>query len=101
MPTKKKAKHAAKKAASKKRAAKKKTTAKKAAPKRVRDKDGLLKNGSEAKVLAMIRRKTGASVGAICGRLNMKPATVRVTVRNLRGKDFKIRTGDDGKYHIG
>ena len=101
MATKKKAKHAAKKAASKKRVAKKKRVEKKASSKRVRDKDGLLKGGSEAKVLGLIRRKTGASVSAICERLNMKPATVRVTVRNLRGKDFKIRTGDDGKYHTG
>ena len=101
MATKKKALHAKKKAASKKSPAKKKRVEKKAKGKRVRDNDGLLKNGSEAKILGLIRRKTGASVGQICERLNMKPATVRVTVRNLRAKNFKIRTGDDGKYHTG
>ena len=100
MATKKKALHAAKKAAIKKAPAKKKRV-QKTTPKRIRDKDGLVKGGSEAKVLALVRRKTGASVGAICERLSMKPATVRVTIRNLRAKNFKIRTGDDGKYHTG
>lgn len=111
MATKKKELRAAsKKAAKKKAPVKKKRVEKKAVKKktklkstlkRVRDKDGLLKGGSEAKVLGLIRRKTGASVGAVCERLNMKPATVRVTVRNLRAKNFKIRTGDNRKYHTG
>lgn len=87
-----------KKTGVKKKAPKKKTAAKKPAPKRVRRKDGLVKDSSEAKVLDMIKRKNGASVDEVCTRLKMKPGTVRVTVRNLRGKNFKIRTADDGRY---
>ena len=65
--------------------------------KRVRLANGLLKNGSEARLLALAQRKTGVTIAQASTRLNMATATVRVTIGNLRKKGFKIST-DAGKY---
>ena len=101
MATKKRELHAAKKESTKKRTVKKKAAKKKV---RVQKKtgrnrlaSGLLKGGSEAKLLALCERKTGVTTGQAGDRLHMVPATVRVTIRNLRLKGFEI-VNDGGKY---
>lgn len=103
MPTKKRALYDAKKSTTKKRSAKKKTAKRtrvvKGAPvkrKRVRLSNGLVKGGSEAKLLALAERKTGVTIQDAKKRLGMQPSTVRVTIRNLRLKGFDIIY--DGKY---
>ena len=98
MATKKKAKHAAKKVASKKRAKSKRIV--RNAPvhrKRVYLDNGLLKNGSEAKLLALCERKIGVTVDQAGKRLKMAASTIRVTIGNLRKKGFEIVT--DGKAY--
>lgn len=102
MATSKVAKKAAGKLGTKTRA-KKKTKARKQKKtrvrrtKRVRLDNGLLKDGSEARLLALAQRKSGVTVVQASTRLAMSASTVRVTIGNLRNKDFKITT-DGGKY---
>jgi len=106
MATKKKAQHAARKKATKKKVRKerKPTKAKvkaKATKKRSKSKskskskrvyldNGLLKGGSESKLLALCERKTGVTIRQAANRLSIADATVRVTIRNLRKKGFDI-----------
>ena len=99
MATKKKAEHAARNKAAKKVAKKagKIRDISKTKSKRVYLDNGLLKNGSEARLLAMAERKTGGTVAQAGKRLKMAPATVRVTIGNLRKKSFVI-THSAGKY---
>ncbi len=81
-----------------KKAAKKKVrVVKKSTGKRTRLANGLLKGGSEAKLLALCERKTGVTIIQAANRLSIADATVRVTIRNLRNKGFEIVT--DGKAY--
>jgi len=99
MATKKKAQHAARKKAVKNAIKKviKKRVERKRKNKRVYLDNGLLKNGSEARLLAMAERKLGVTYANAKARLKMSPSTVRVTIRNLRVKGFDIIL-DGGKY---
>ena len=96
MATKKKANKVARKKAAKK-VGKKKVKRVERKSKRVRLPNGLLKGGSEAKLLALAQRKTGVTIRQGANRLSIADATVRVTISNLRKKGFDI-VNDGGKY---
>ena len=66
-------------------------------PKRNRLANGLLKGGTEARLLALCERKAGVTIIQAANRLSIADSTVRVTIRNLRAKDFDI-ISDGGKY---
>jgi hypothetical protein len=96
MATKKKANRVARKKAAKK-VTKKKVKRVERKSKRVRLPNGLLKGGSEAKLLALAQRKTGVTIRQAANRLSIADATVRVTIGNLKKKGFEI-INDGGKY---
>ena len=98
MATRKRAEHAAKKKSTKKTTARKKTKARvQRKSKRVHLANGLLKGGSEARLLVMAERKTGVSTVQAMTRLKVSAPTVRVTIMNLKKKGFEIVK--DGKAY--